>query len=160
MPFRLAVAAVALATVLAPSRVPAQSSGCSGKISGVVQGSFGCAVSVTAGKGGRVTVAFTRSGELAGVEALAPGSFELPGPPSSGTFTLDSMTAARASLRVLGKGTYEAGIAQGRRQGMVTLQIDTLERERSGGFVAGGSLRVVLVRSTGEAGEVVVEATF
>jgi hypothetical protein len=70
------------------------------------------------------------------------------------------MTAARASLRVPGKGTYGAGIFGGSRRGAVTLQIDTLERERSGGFVVSGSLRAVLVRSTGEKGAVVVEATF
>jgi hypothetical protein len=147
---------IALAAVLTPSTASA----CSGTLSGAVAGSFECTVAVTPGKDGQFSVVIAPSGKIAGVERFLPATFEFAGRPTVGTFTLASFAGARASLQTTGKATYRAGLAAGKRQGEVTLNINTLEREARGGFTVSGDMTARLVPESGTGGPVVVQIVF
>jgi len=151
-----AALAFALAAVLAPSTASA----CSGTLKGPVVGTFECTVSVTPGKDGQFAIVVAPSGTIPGVEQFLPATFEFAGRPAVGTFNLGTFTGARASLQTAGKVTYRAGLAAGMRQGEVTLNIDTVEREARGGFTVSGSLTARLVPASGSGAPVVMEIAF
>jgi hypothetical protein len=151
-----ATVALALAAALLPS--PARA--CSGKLSGAVTGAFDCTVTVSPGKDGQFSVVVSPSGKVAGVELFLPATFELAGKPAAGTFTLATFAGARASLQTTAKVTYRAGLAAGKRQGEVTLTLDTVEREARGGYTVSGSMTARLVPASGTGAPVVVQVGF
>jgi len=148
--------AVALAVVLAPSTASA----CSGTLSGAVVGAFECTVTVTPGKDGQFSIVVAPSGTIRGVEPFLPATFEFAGRPSVGTYTLATFMGARVSLQTTGKVTYRAGLAAGKRQGQVTLTINTVEREAQGGYTVSGEMTVRLVPASGTGAPVVMQVAF
>ncbi len=148
--------AVALAAVLAPSTASA----CSGTLSGPVAGTFECTVAVTPGKDGQFSIVVAPSGTIPGVAQFLPATFEFAGRPKVGTFNLATFTGARASLQTKGKVTYRAGLAAGKRQGEVTLNIHTVEREARGGYTVSGSMTARLVPASGTGAPVVMQIAF
>jgi len=151
-----AAAAVALAAALAPSSARA----CSGTLTGAATGAFDCTVTVTPGKDGHYSVVVAPSGKIAGVERFLPATFEFAGRPMAGTYTLATFSGARASLQTTGNTAYRAGLAAGRRQGEVTLSIDTVEREARGGVTVSGRMNARLVPAIGTGPPVVVVVDF
>jgi hypothetical protein len=148
--------AVALAAVLAPSNASA----CSGTLSGPVVATFECTVAVTPGKDGQFSIVVAPSGTIPGVEQFLPATFEFAGRPAVGTFNLGTFTGARASIQAKGKVTYRAGLAAGKRQGEVTLNIHTVEREARGGYTVSGSMTARLVPASGTGAPVVMQIAF
>jgi hypothetical protein len=151
-----AAVALALAAVL----VPSAASACSGKLSGALTGAFECTVAVTEGQGGQFSIVFAPSGKIDGVERFLPATFEFAGRPAVGTLTLATLTGARASVQATGKATYRAGLAAGKRQGEVTLTLETVEREARGGFTVSGKLNARLTPASGKGAPVVVDVAF
>jgi hypothetical protein len=150
----------AVAVVLFLSLAPSDAEACTGKLSGALSGTFGCTLSVTAGKAGQFSVVIAPSGKIAGIERFLPATFELPGKPAVGTFTLATFAGARASLQTTGKVDYVAGLAAGKRQGEVTLVVETAEREARGGYTLSGTLRARLVPASGTGAPVVMDVAF
>jgi len=148
--------AVALAAVLAPSTASA----CSGTLSGPVVATFECTVAVMPGKDGQFSIVVAPSGTIPGVEQFLPATFEFAGRPAVGTFNLGTFTGARASIQANGKVTYRAGLAAGKRQGAVTLNIHTVEREARGGYTVSGSMTARLVPASGTGAPVVMQIAF
>lgn len=151
---------VALAVALAAVLVPPTASACSGKLSGPVVSTFECTVAVTPGKDGQFAIVVAPSGTVPGVEQFLPATFEFAGRPAAGTFSLATFTGARASLLTKGKVTYRAGLAAGKRQGEVTLNIHTVEREARGGYTVSGELIARLVPVSGTGAPVVMQIAF
>jgi hypothetical protein len=151
-----AAVAVALAVVLTPSTAAA----CTGTLSGPVVGTFECTVAVTPGKDGQFAIVVAPSGTIPGVEQFLPATFEFAGRPAVGTFSLATFTGARASLQTKGKVTYRAGLAAGKRQGEVTLNIHTVEREARGGYTVSGGMTIRLVPASGTGAPVVMQIVF
>jgi len=153
-------AAVAASIALVAALCPSTASACSGTLSGAVAGAFECTVAVAPGKEGQFSLVISPSGKVPGVDLFLPATFELAGRPATGTFTLASFLGARASLQTTGKATYRAGLAAGKRQGEVTLNIDTVERELRGGFTVSGRMTAHLARESGTGKPVVMEVVF
>jgi len=151
-----AAVAVALAVVLAPSTAAA----CTGTLSGPVVGTFECTVAVTPGKDGQFSIVVAPTGTIPGVEQFLPATFEFAGRPAVGTFNLGTFTGARASIQAKGKVTYRAGLAAGKRQGEVTLNIHTVEREARGGYTVSGDMTARLVPASGTGAPVVMKIAF
>ena len=151
-----AAVAVAFAVVLAPSTASA----CTGSLSGPVVAAFECTVAVTPGKDGQFSIAVAPSGTIPGVEQFLPATVEFAGRPMVGTFNLGTFTGARASLQTKGKVTYRAGLSGGKRQGEVTLNIHTVERETRGGFTLSGEMTARLVPASGTGAPVVMQIAF
>jgi hypothetical protein len=154
--FLRAAVALALAAVLAPSTASA----CSGKLSGALTGSFECTVAMTAGQNGQFSIVMAPSGKIDGVERFLPATFEFSGRPAVGIHTLATLSGARASLQTTGKATYRAGLAAGKRQGEVTLTVETVEREARGGFTVSGTLHARLTPASGKGEPVLVDVAF
>jgi hypothetical protein len=154
--FLRAAVALALAAVL----VPSTASACSGTLSGALTGSFECTVAVTAGQSGQFSIVMAPSGKIDGVERFLPATFEFSGRPAVGILTLATLSGARASLQTTGKATYRAGLAAGKRQGEVTLTLETVEREARGGFTVSGTLHARLTPVSGKGAPVVVDVAF
>ena len=150
----------ALATALLAALPPSAASACSGTLSGPVVGAFECTVAMTPGKDGQFSIVVAPSGKIAGVERFLPATFEFAGRPTAGTFHLASFAGARVSIQTTGKTTYRAGLAAGKRQGEVILNIDTVEREARGGFTLSGSMTARLEPDSGKGGPVVMEIAF
>lgn len=145
------------AALAAPSLARAQSSGCTGTLSGAVTATFTCSVAARI-EGNLATVTITADGPVEGVRALKPGTVSLAVPVPSGTYTGEALKGAAASLETASGATFSAGAGKGE----VTLTVEQAERYRQApnNLVMSGSLKARLVPAKGGKGEVLVEVRF
>jgi hypothetical protein len=138
---------------------PADSPGCTGTLSGDVQGTFACQAGFVDAEDGALVLVIQATGPVEKVAALAPGAFVVPRPPRPGTLTLDGLGPGRASVAVDGGALYTATRTSSQR-GEVVLVLHTV-RAAGQGWSAHGTYRARLVPAGGgRSGEVVVEVTF
>jgi hypothetical protein len=161
MDVRIALlAAVALASP--PDRARAEGLGCKGRLSGAVQGTFGCVASVTTDGDGRVFFVITPKDPVPDVPTYQPGSFELPGPPTARTYTLDTIGMGMASVAKEGGTLFTATKTTGQR-GEVTLTLRSVKADPAvkGAYAVRGAYRARLIPAgAGKQGEVIVEVDF
>lgn len=154
----LATAALALAPYLALAETPA----CRGKLSGAVEGKFGCLARVARGEDGKVLFVITPKDPIPDVPTYQPGSFELPDRPAVRTYTLDTLGFGMASVAKEGGTLFTATKTTGQR-GEVTLTLKSVKadsREKGAWAVHGAYRARLLPAGAGKQGEVVVEVDF
>lgn len=154
----IAVAALLVAAEPAGAGSPA----CQGALSGAVQGTFACSVTMRPGEEGQAVLAIEARGPIPGVPAYSPGAFEVPLPPRVGKYTLDSLGRGIASVAAEGGTLYTAARTFSQR-GEVELVLESVRKGPAGkdGWVVHGSYRARLLPvGSGKTGEVVVEVKF
>ncbi len=152
-------AAVALALLAAAPGASAAAPACSGKLSGAVEGKFGCAVSVTAGEGGAAFLTIAPTSEVEGVPSLVPGSFEVTGLLAPGTYDLSRLGMGKAAVAVEGGALYTATKTSGQR-GEVTLVLRKVRKVKDAWEVHGTYRARLFPAGGGKTGEVVVDVKF
>jgi hypothetical protein len=161
MDVRIALlAAVALARAPDPAR--AEAPACKGRLSGAVQGTFGCVVGVTTDAEGRILFVITPKDPIPDVPTYQPGSFELPERPAVRSYTLDTIGMGMASVAKEGGTLFTATKTTGQR-GEVTLTLRRVKADPQvkGAYAVRGAYRARLVPAgAGKQGEVVVEVDF
>jgi hypothetical protein len=156
-------ALVALAAVAASVGPRAAAAECRGKISGDIEATFTCVVSVAPGgdEGGPVFT-ITAKDVLDRIPVYKPGSFLLPAPVKPGTYRLDDLGMGMASLAIDGGALYTAAKTSSHR-GEVTLELKSVKPARgtAGAFVVHGRYRAKLVPAGGgKTGEVSFDVSF
>jgi len=149
----LAAAAAASAKDLAP---------CKGELSGAVKGTFRCAVEVRDGGDGVVTLGVTALEPVAGVQSLAPGGFQLPGPLKARTYTLADVVNGRVAVIAADGVLYSATRTTGTR-GEATLALREVKRlaQPAGAWAVRGRLEARLKPSgSPRADEIVLVVEF
>ena len=155
----LATLAAALA---APLSGLAAAPECRGTISGEVRGDFRCAAAITTTDDGTRVFEIRALDAIEGVPAYAPGAFEVPGPVSARTYTLDELGMGRASVAAEG-GTLFTAQKTSSQRGEVTLVLASVRPEGRvpGAYAVHGTYRArLLPAGAGKKGEVVVEVRF
>jgi hypothetical protein len=153
-------ASIFLAALLASAAPEAPP--CQGTVSGSVQASFSCSVTVRPGDDGLAVLVIQATAPLLGVPAFSPGAFEIPDPVRAGTYTLDTLGQGLASLAAEGGTLYTAARTSGKR-GEVELTLVEVrdDPDRKGHRLVRGSYRARLVPvGSGRTGSVVVEVRF
>lgn len=156
------IALVAALVVALPAADVAARPRCAGKLSGDVTATFGCTAFLGTGPGGERVFVIHLSGPVAGVPAVAPGAFEVPGPLAARTFTLDELGPGKASVAVERGALYTAAKTTSQR-GEVTLRLSSVRKSATiaGAFEVHGSYRARLLPvGSGRVGEVVVDVRF
>ena len=154
------LAAVALA--LAPDAARAGAPACKGRLSGSVQGKFGCAARVSTNAEGQILFVITPKDPIENVPTYQPGSFELPHPPAVKTYTLDTIGLGMASVAREGGTLFTATKTAGQR-GELTLTFRSVKADPKvkGAYAVRGAYRARLVPTGyGKQGEVIVEVDF
>ena len=161
MDVRIALlAAAALAS--SPDRARAEGAACKGRLSGAVEGTFGCQADVTTDPDGRVLFVITPKDAIPDVPTYQPGSFELPGRPAVRTYTLDTIGMGMASVAKEGGTLFTATKTTGQR-GEVTLTLRSVKADPvvKGAYTVRGAYRARLIPAgAGKRGEVIVEVDF
>jgi hypothetical protein len=163
MHVRTASLAAVVAALLAAPPARAQDSGCSGKLSGAVEGTFDCKVAIDkGGAAGKISFVITPAANVPGTRSFAPGDLELGGPLKTQTYTVRALDRANASLTTSAGAAFTAtGGKHGK--GEVTLNIAQAERyaQLRGRYVVNGSYQARLVPAAGaKEAEVVVDVQF
>lgn len=100
--------------------------------------------------------------EIPDLPSCAPGSFEIPEPPSPGTYTLDQLGMGRATVAAKGGTLYVATKTSSQRgEVQVTFTSVRPDPKSKGGFLVQGTYRARLIPAGGgKSGEVVIEVEF
>jgi hypothetical protein len=154
---RLAALALGLlAAAPGPARTAAR---CRGRLAGAVTATFACEARVAFAPDGAPVFVLAGTAPIADVPSFVPAAFTLPRL-AAGAWTLATLGEGRASLAAEGGALYTATKTSSER-GEVALTLTRVSRRADGGYDLRGRYRARLVRvGGGDAGEVVVEATF
>ncbi|HEU4383938.1 MAG TPA: hypothetical protein VFR85_10630 [Anaeromyxobacteraceae bacterium] len=162
MPVRHLSIASLLAVLLASAPAGARGEPCVGTLSGAVQGTFDCQVTLGKGGDGAIVFAVTAASSPAGIRSFAPGTLTFRGPLKVQSYSWRDMTQGKASLSTAGGAVFSAATGQGGK-GEAQLTVDEAERyaQLRGRHVVKGSYRARLVPEQGsKGGEVVVDVDF
>jgi hypothetical protein len=131
---------------------------CQGKVDGAVRGEFGCSLDASyREKKDVTTLVISVPKPPAGVQSLAPCSFDLKGKPEVGTLTLKDLGRGGSILNTTdGKNFFASGAL---KKGSLTLEIQKVEPLGKLGFKLTGKVTATL-QEVGGPGEVKVEVTF
>lgn len=154
-------AAAVLALLLAGPAARAAEPECKGTISGSVTATFGCLAGVTS-HSGKYFFVVTGKDKLEKIPSYVPGSFELPGEPKVGTYTLDDLGLGRAAVAADGGALYSAQKTSSQR-GEVTVKLTEVKPDPAlaGTWKIHGTYRAVMpVVGGGKTGEVILEVRF
>lgn len=157
----LPLVAAVLALPLAAAAAGTDAAACRGTLAGAVTGRFGCLAEIVEREDGRHVFVLRPRDVLDGVPTYQPGSFELPGPPSPRSYTLEALGMGMASVAAEGGVLYTATKTSSQR-GEVSLVFTTVRRGKGNGpWTVHGTYRArLLPAGGGKAGEVTVEARF
>jgi len=147
---------------LASSSALAEPPACKGKLSGSVQAEFACVVRLATSDEGKVVFSLVPTSTIEDVPVYQPGSFVLPGPPTTQTYTLDGLGLGIASVAREGGTLFTASKTSSQR-GEVTLVLRTVKQDpvSRGSYLVHGTYRArLLPAGAGKTGEVIVEASF
>jgi len=153
-----------LGSLLLLGGVPARAEtpACKGTLSGSVNGEFRCEVRLTTSEDGKVLFVLAPKDQIDGVPVYQPGSFELPGPPTTQTYTLDALGLGIASVAREGGTLFTASKTSSQR-GEVTLALRSVKPEPNarGSYLVHGTYRArLLPAGAGKQGEVIIDASF
>jgi hypothetical protein len=142
MPVRTFLAATLLAVAAPVAAASAESPSCSGVLSGAVTGTFACSVTLRT-DGGKTRLVISTDDRVAGVRALLPASFDLPGPLQARTYTLRTLGGGESRVETSAGARYLASAGQGEAE----LILDRVERyaQPRGFLLVSGTLHARLV---------------
>lgn len=150
----------ALLAALAPAAGAAPAARCEATVSGSAKASFGCVPEIHA-KDGKHYFVLKPTDAIEGVKTYQPGAFELPGPPSARTYTLDDLGLGLATFPGENKTLFTSSKTELNRRGEVTLTLTSAKKDRKGSWTVHGTYRARLIPAgAGKTGEVLVEAAF
>ena len=135
----------------------AETSTCTGTITGAVKATFSCTVIAEAkGKGTQFTI--TANGPVAGLKSILVADYQVPGALTVGRFDDETRPTGSSQLTTAAGAKYVSGTATD----TVILYIDTAERMRgpTARYLTSGRLEVVLVPVGGKGPEAKLKVLF